>query len=160
MCIPVQRIRILRNSQKRYQFNLPNIFKELVILENRYSATGRRKNAIATVIIRQGKGDRLVNGKAIKEYLKSDVLVQDVEQPLQKLQATELFDVMVSVRGGGLSGQSGAMRLGIARALAQISEENRKTLRKSGLLTRDSRVVERKKYGQAGARRRFQFSKR
>jgi small subunit ribosomal protein S9 len=129
-------------------------------LENRYSATGRRKNAIATVIIRQGKGDRIVNGKAIQEYLKSEVLVQDVEQPFQKLQAAELFDVMVSVRGGGLSGQSGAIRLGIARALAQVSEENRKTLRKCGLLTRDSRVVERKKYGQAGARRRFQFSKR
>ncbi len=129
-------------------------------MENRYSATGRRKNAIATVIVRQGKGDRLVNGKTIQEYLKSDVLVMDVEQPFSKLQVTELFDVIVSVRGGGLSGQSGAIRLGIARALAQISEENRKTLRKSGLLTRDSRVVERKKYGQAGARRRFQFSKR
>jgi small subunit ribosomal protein S9 len=129
-------------------------------LENRYSATGRRKNAIATVIVRQGKGDRLVNGKPFQEYLKSDVLVMDVEQPFSKLQVTELFDVVVSVRGGGLSGQSGAIRLGIARALAQISEENRKTLRKSGLLTRDSRVVERKKYGQAGARRRFQFSKR
>lgn len=129
-------------------------------MENRYSATGRRKNAIATVIVRQGKGDRLVNGKPFQEYLKSDVLVMDVEQPFSKLQVTELFDVIVSVRGGGLSGQSGAIRLGIARALAQISEENRKTLRKSGLLTRDSRVVERKKYGQAGARRRFQFSKR
>lgn len=129
-------------------------------MENRYSATGRRKNAIATVIVRQGKGDRLVNGKAIQEYLKSDLLVMDVEQPFSKIQTSELFDVIVSVRGGGLSGQSGAIRLGIARALAQISEENRKTLRKSGLLTRDSRVVERKKYGQAGARRRFQFSKR
>ncbi len=129
-------------------------------MENRYSATGRRKNAIATVIVRQGKGDRLVNGKPFQEYLKSDVLVMDVEQPFSKLQVTELFDVIVSVRGGGLSGQSGAIRLGIARALAQISEENRRTLRKSGLLTRDSRVVERKKYGQAGARRRFQFSKR
>jgi small subunit ribosomal protein S9 len=129
-------------------------------LENRYAATGRRKNAIATVIVRQGKGDRTVNGKTIHEYLKSEVLVMDVELPLQKLQASELFDVIVSVRGGGLSGQSGAIRLGIARALSQISEENRKALRKSGFLTRDSRVVERKKYGQAGARKRFQFSKR
>ena len=129
-------------------------------MENRYSATGKRKNAIATVIIHQGKGDRTVNGKAIHDYLKSDVLVKDVERPLQQLQAGEVFDVIVSVRGGGLSGQSGAIRLGIARALAQINEDNRKTLRKAGLLTRDSRVVERKKYGQAGARRRFQFSKR
>ena len=129
-------------------------------MENRYSATGKRKNAIATVIIRNGKGERIVNGKAIQEYLKSEVLVQDVEQPLHLLQIAETFDVVASVRGGGLSGQSGAIRLGISRALAQISEENRKALRKSGFLTRDSRVVERKKYGQAGARKRFQFSKR
>jgi small subunit ribosomal protein S9 len=129
-------------------------------LENRYSATGRRKNAIASVIIRQGKGERLINGKPVKEYLKSDTLVMDVEQPFGLLQVGESFDVIARVRGGGLSGQSGAIRLGISRALAQINEENRKTLRKRGLLTRDSRVVERKKYGQAGARRRFQFSKR
>lgn len=129
-------------------------------MENRYSATGKRKNAIATVILRPGKGDRLINGRPILEYLRSEVLVKDVEQPLQILQSSEGFDMVASVRGGGLSGQSGAIRLGIARALAQISEENRKTLRKSGYLTRDSRVVERKKYGQAGARRRFQFSKR
>lgn len=129
-------------------------------MENRYSATGRRKNAIASVIIRQGKGERLINGKPVKEYLKSDTLVMDVEQPFGLLQVGESFDVIARVRGGGLSGQSGAIRLGISRALAQINEENRKTLRKRGLLTRDSRVVERKKYGQAGARRRFQFSKR
>ena len=129
-------------------------------MENRYSATGKRKNAIASVIVQPGKGERLVNGKAIQEYLKSDVLVMDVEQPLHLIQVAEMFDVVASVRGGGLSGQSGAIRLGIARALAQISEEHRKALRKKGFLTRDSRVVERKKYGQAGARRRFQFSKR
>jgi small subunit ribosomal protein S9 len=90
----------------------------------------------------------------------SDVLVKDTEQPLHLLQVADSFDVVASVRGGGLSGQSGAIRLGIARALALISEENRKALRKGGFLTRDSRVVERKKYGQAGARRRYQFSKR
>jgi small subunit ribosomal protein S9 len=129
-------------------------------LENRYSATGKRKNAIATVIVRPGKGERIINGRTIQEYLMSDVLVKDTEQPLQLLQVAESFDVVASVRGGGLSGQSGAIRLGIARALALISEENRKALRKSGFLTRDSRVVERKKYGQAGARRRYQFSKR
>jgi len=129
-------------------------------LENRFSATGKRKNAIATIILRLGKGERMINGRPIQEYLRSEVLVKDVEQPLAVLQTSESFDVIASVRGGGLSGQSGAIRLGIARALAQISEENRKVLRKSGFLTRDSRVVERKKYGQAGARRRFQFSKR
>jgi small subunit ribosomal protein S9 len=93
-------------------------------------------------------------------YLKSDVLIMDVEQPLELLESSESFDVVSRVRGGGLRGQSGALRLGIARALAAISEENRVKLRKSGFLTRDPRVVERKKYGQAGARRRFQFSKR
>jgi small subunit ribosomal protein S9 len=129
-------------------------------LENRYSATGKRKNAIASVIIRPGKGERTVNGKPIQEYLKSDVLCLDVEQPLQALQLSGSFDVVASVRGGGLSGQSGAIRLGIARALATINDDHHKVLRKRGLLTRDSRVVERKKYGQAGARRRFQFSKR
>lgn len=129
-------------------------------MENRYSATGKRKNAIATVIVRPGKGERIINGRSIQEYLMSDVLVKDTEQPLHLLQVADSFDVVASVRGGGLSGQSGAIRLGIARALALISEENRKALRKGGFLTRDSRVVERKKYGQAGARRRFQFSKR
>jgi len=129
-------------------------------LENRYFGTGKRKNAIACVIVRPGKGERKVNGKAIGEYLKSDVLVMDVEKPLQMLSVGESYDVVARVRGGGLSGQSGAIRLGISRALALVSEDNRKVLRKGGMLTRDSRIVERKKYGQAGARRRFQFSKR
>jgi small subunit ribosomal protein S9 len=129
-------------------------------LENRYSAIGKRKNAIANVIIKPGKGERKVNGRDIQEFLRSDVLVMDVEKPFTLLQASEQFDLSANVRGGGLSGQSGALRLGIARALALISEDNRKLMRKNGLLTRDSRIVERKKYGQAGARRRFQFSKR
>ena len=129
-------------------------------MENKFSATGKRKNAIASVILKPGKGEKVINGLPFLQYLKSDLLVMDVEQPLNLVQANETYDVVANVRGGGLSGQSGAIRLGIARALAQISEENRKILRKSGFLTRDSRVVERKKYGQAGARRRFQFSKR
>lgn len=129
-------------------------------MENRVSATGKRKNAIATIILQPGKGERTVNGKPILEYLKSDLLVMDAEQPLQLLNISESYDVVASVRGGGLSGQCGAIRLGIARALTKMSEENRRPLRKKGLLTRDSRVVERKKYGQAGARKRFQFSKR
>jgi small subunit ribosomal protein S9 len=129
-------------------------------LENRHSAVGKRKNAIANVIIQPGKGDRKVNGRDINEYLRSDVLVMDVERPFQLIAGSEGFDMIARVRGGGLSGQSGALRLGIARALAAISEDNRKLMRKNGFLTRDSRIVERKKYGQAGARRRFQFSKR
>lgn len=129
-------------------------------MENRYSATGKRKNAIASVIIRPGKGERTVNGKPFQDYLKSDVLVMDTEQPLKLLQAAESYDVVASVRGGGLSGQSGAIRLGISRALAMVNDDYHKLLRKNGFLTRDSRIVERKKYGQAGARRRFQFSKR
>lgn len=129
-------------------------------MENRFFGTGRRKNAIASVILRPGKGQKVINGKSLLDYLKSEVLVMDVEKPLQLLQASENYDIVARVKGGGLSGQSGAIRLGISRALASISEEYRIQLRKSGLLTRDSRVVERKKYGQAGARRRFQFSKR
>ncbi|MCL2218325.1 MAG: 30S ribosomal protein S9 [Chitinispirillia bacterium] len=129
-------------------------------MENRYFGTGKRKNAIACVIIKPGKGERLINGKTMLDYLKSDVLVMDAEKPLQMLSVADSFDIVANVRGGGLSGQAGAIRLGISRALALMSEDNRKVLRKGGMLTRDSRVVERKKYGQAGARRRFQFSKR
>jgi len=129
-------------------------------LENVYAATGKRKSAIARVILKPGKGERTINGESIKEYLKSDVLLLDVEQPFELLQNGTTFDVVAQVQGGGLSGQTGAIRLGISRALAKISEEYRKQLRHKGLLTRDSRVVERKKYGQAGARKRFQFSKR
>jgi small subunit ribosomal protein S9 len=126
----------------------------------KYSATGRRKNAIARVVLRQGKGERLVNGMPVAEYLKSATLARATEQPFDLLQIGASYDVVASVNGGGLSGQSGAIRLGVSRALAQVSEEFRKQLRKGGFLTRDSRAVERKKYGQAGARKRFQFSKR
>lgn len=124
------------------------------------SATGKRKNAIACVILKPGKGERTVNGRPIKEYLRGEMLVRTVEEPFQTLEAGGSYDVIARVRGGGLSGQAGALRLGISRALARISEDNRKKLRDKGFMTRDPRVVERKKYGQAGARRRFQFSKR
>ena len=129
-------------------------------MENVYTATGKRKSAIARVILKPGKGERIINGEFIKEYLKSEALLLDVEQPFELLQTGSSFDVVAQVQGGGLSGQTGAIRLGISRALAKISEEYRKQLRKKGFLTRDSRVVERKKYGQPGARKRFQFSKR
>jgi len=129
-------------------------------LENVISATGKRKNAIACVMLKPGKGERLVNGSMFRDYIKSGTLISDIEKPLELLSVSDTYDVVARVRGGGLSGQSGAIRLGIARALATISEDYRKVLRKHGLLTRDSRIVERKKYGLAGARKRFQFSKR
>jgi len=129
-------------------------------LDTVYSATGKRKNAIASVMVKPGKGERLVNGSSFKEYIKSDTLIGDIEKPFNLLDIGTSYDVIARVRGGGLSGQSGAIRLGIARALAKINDDYRRQLRKNGLLTRDSRVVERKKYGLAGARRRFQFSKR
>lgn len=129
-------------------------------MDNVFTATGKRKTAIATVILKPGKGERIINGEPIREYLKSELLMLDVEQPFDLLAVGTSYDVVASVQGGGLSGQAGAIRLGISRALGKISEEFRKQLRKKGLLTRDSRVVERKKYGQAGARKRFQFSKR
>jgi small subunit ribosomal protein S9 len=124
------------------------------------SATGKRKNAIACVILKPGSGKREVNGRSFKDYLKSDLILMDVEQPLNALQVSPNYDVVARVRGGGLSGQAGAIRLGIARSLVSINEEYRKILRKNGLLTRDSRIVERKKYGMSGARKRYQFSKR
>lgn len=129
-------------------------------MENVFTSTGRRKNAIARIILRSGKGERIINGLPIREYLKSDALTRNVEQPFDLLQAGPSYDVVAKVRGGGIAGQSGAVRLGISRALGKINENYRKLLRKNGFLTRDSRVVERKKYGQAGARKRFQFSKR
>lgn len=129
-------------------------------MENIITATGRRKRAVASVHIKTGKGKRIINGKPMKEYLKSDTLITHIEQPFECLEVGESYDVTVRAKGGGISGQAGAIRLGISRALAQINEENHKKLRKEGLLTRDSRIVERKKYGMAGARKRYQFSKR
>ena len=129
-------------------------------MDNIVSATGKRKNAIACVMLKPGKGERFINGRAYKEYIRGDTLIMDVEQPFELLNLKDSYDMTARVKGGGLSGQAGAIRLGIARALAKISEEYRKKLRKEGFLTRDSRIVERKKYGLAGARKRYQFSKR
>lgn len=129
-------------------------------MENVFSATGKRKNAIANVTLKPGKGQKTINGRSLKDYLKNDMLIMDIEKPLKLLQAGDSYDATIRVNGGGISGQAGAIRLGISRALAKTSEENRKQLRQNGLLTRDSRIVERKKYGMAGARKRYQFSKR
>ena len=123
-------------------------------------ATGRRKNAIARVRLREGKGEMVVNNRGGLDYFKREVLMQYVNQPLEVTDSVGKYDVFVRVDGGGLSGQAGALRLGIARALVQANEELRKVLRSHGLLTRDPRMVERKKYGQKKARKKFQFSKR
>jgi len=122
--------------------------------------TGRRKEASARVRIKPGKGTVTVNGKPLREYLQRDVLVMVANQPFDATETKGKFDVRVRAIGGGLSGQAGAIRLGLARALAEYDERYKPALRRAGLLTRDSRAVERKKYGQPGARKRFQFSKR
>lgn len=123
-------------------------------------AIGRRKESSARVRMKPGSGKIVVNGRPIREYLARDVLVMLANQPFEATETVGRFDVRVRVRGGGLSGQAGAIRLGIARALKEYDEKHHPTLRTAGLLTRDAREVERKKYGQPGARKRFQFSKR
>ena len=128
--------------------------------EGRAYATGKRKNAIARVWIKPGKGKTLVNGKALDVYFARPVLRMILNQPLVISNRATSYDINVTVAGGGLSGQAGAVRHGIAKALTYYEPELRSPLKKEGFLTRDSRVVERKKYGHKKARRSFQFSKR
>lgn len=123
-------------------------------------ALGRRKEATARVRLKPGTGNIFVNGMNINEYLQRDVLVTLAKQPFEATETLGKFDVRARCAGGGLSGQAGALRLGIARALDAYDEKWHTVLRRGGLLTRDAREVERKKYGQPGARKRFQFSKR
>ena len=123
-------------------------------------ATGRRKNAIARVWIKPGKGEITVNGKRVGQYFARPVLRMLITQPFLVADRYNQFDVFCTVNGGGLSGQAGALRHGITRALTNYEPELRSILKVAGFLTRDSRVVERKKYGRAKARRSFQFSKR
>lgn len=125
-----------------------------------YYATGRRKTSIARVFLRPGTGSITVNHREFANYFPTDQLRMNVRRPLTLTESVEKFDVLATVKGGGVNSQSGAVRLGIARALVEFSAELRKALKKDGLLTSDSRVKERKKYGLAGARKRFQFSKR
>ncbi|MGQ0721899.1 MAG: 30S ribosomal protein S9 [Candidatus Eiseniibacteriota bacterium] len=125
-----------------------------------FLATGRRKTSVAQVRLTPGSGKRSVNGREFREYFRRDVLVDLTEAPLSLTNSSVTYDVTARVRGGGLTGQAGAIRLGIARALLMADGGSKRALRGAGFLTRDSRMVERKKYGQAGARRRFQFSKR
>ncbi|MCA9751489.1 MAG: 30S ribosomal protein S9 [bacterium] len=129
-------------------------------MANDFQATGRRKTSIAQVRLLPGSGKRIVNGHDIRHYFHRESLVEHTEQPFAATNSSVSWDVDARVKGGGKTGQAGAVRLGIARALVLAGEQNRKPLRTAGLLTRDPRMVERKKYGRAGARRRFQFSKR
>ena len=125
-----------------------------------FQAVGRRKEAVARVYLRPGNGAVSVNGRKFEDYFPNDVLKMVIRQPLQLTETVDKFDIVASVDGGGVAGQAGAIRHGIARALCLFNGELRGALKKAGLLTRDSRMKERKKYGQRGARARFQFSKR
>jgi|TARA_B100001142_G_C13967918_1_gene513681 small subunit ribosomal protein S9 len=125
-----------------------------------YKAIGRRKESVARVNMVTGKGEIFVNGIPFKEYLCRESLAIVVTQPLDLLDQRNSYDLKVNVKGGGLSGQASAIRLGIARALNEVSSDFRPALKQAGFLTRDAREVERKKYGQPGARKKFQFSKR
>ena len=125
-----------------------------------YYATGRRKTSTARVFLRPGSGAITVNHRQFDQYFTTDSLRTQVKRPLALTEMVEKFDILATVEGGGVNGQAGAVRLGIARALVEFNGELRKPLKKEGLLTSDSRVKERKKYGLAGARKRFQFSKR
>ncbi|MCD8290080.1 MAG: 30S ribosomal protein S9 [Prevotella sp.] len=121
---------------------------------------GRRKSAVARIYLSEGTGKITINKKDITEYFPSAILQYVVKQPLELLDAVEKYDIKVNIFGGGFTGQSQAIRLAVARALVKIDAEDKKNLKNHGFLTRDSRVVERKKPGQPKARRRFQFSKR
>ena len=125
-----------------------------------YYGTGRRKTSVARVYLRPGQGSYKVNGRELDVFFKTPAMRAMVRHPLAVVEMAEKFDVLINVSGGGNNGQAGAVRLGISRALLRFSPELRGTLKKIGFLTRDSRAKERKKYGQKGARKRFQFSKR
>jgi len=125
-----------------------------------YYGTGRRKTSTARVFLRPGKGSITVNHRDFDKFFTTDALRTQVRRPLLLTETGDKFDILATVAGGGVNGQAGAVRLGIARALVEYNVELRKQLKKDGLLTSDSRIKERKKYGLAGARKRFQFSKR
>ncbi len=125
-----------------------------------YYATGRRKTSAARVFLRPGTGAITINSRQFESFFPTEVLRTQVRQPLLLTETADKFDIYATVAGGGVAGQAGALRLGISRALVEYNAELRKRLKKEGLLTRDARAKERKKYGLAGARKRFQFSKR
>ncbi len=138
----------------------PHVYVQKLDKQGRAYATGKRKNAIARVWVKPGKGVITVNGRSLETYFARPVLRMIINQPIDTASRTAQFDVVCTVVGGGLSGQAGAVRHGISKALTLYEPELRPVLKTNGFLTRDSRVVERKKYGHKKARRRFQFSKR
>ena len=125
-----------------------------------YYGTGRRKTSTARVFLRPGSGTITVNRREFENFFPTAVLRTEIRQPLQLTETADKFDILATVAGGGIAGQAGAVRLGISRALCEYNIDLRPALKKEGLLTRDARAKERKKYGLAGARKRFQFSKR
>ena len=125
-----------------------------------YYGTGRRKTSTARVFLRPGKGLITINSREFNEFFPTEALRTQIKQPLLLTETADKFDILATVGGGGVSGQAGAVRLGITRALVEYNTELRKRLKKGAFLTRDARIKERKKYGMAGARKRFQFSKR
>lgn len=128
--------------------------------EDKFSATGRRKEAVARATLKVGGGSFVINGRELSEYLRRDTLVDIVNAPMKDTETFGKLDVTCKVVGGGLSGQAGAIRLAISRAIALLDPDLRPALRRAGYLTRDAREVERKKYGQPKARKRYQYSKR
>ncbi len=125
-----------------------------------YYGTGRRKTSTARVFLRPGNGTLTINRRTFEAFFPTEALRTQIKTPLVLTETSDKFDILATVAGGGVSGQAGAVRLGIARALVEYNLELRKALKSEGLLTRDARAKERKKYGMAGARKRFQFSKR
>lgn len=128
--------------------------------QKRYYATGKRKTAVARVWMSEGNGEFVVNKRSLDEYFGLETLKRLIRQPLDMTQTQNKFDFFVNVRGGGIAGQAGAVKHGISKVLVEYNEELKAVLKKAGFLTRDARIKERKKYGQPGARKRFQYSKR
>ncbi|CAO4167312.1 30S ribosomal protein S9 [Methylorubrum populi] len=148
------------NTQTSSPENEAPVHVQKLDAQGRAYATGKRKDAVARVWIKPGKGEVVVNGRPVETYFARPVLRMILRQPLEIVGRVDQYDIMVTVKGGGLSGQAGAVRHGLSKALTYYEPELRSPLKREGFLTRDPRVVERKKYGRKKARRSFQFSKR
>jgi small subunit ribosomal protein S9 len=146
------------NSLSRWSYLIED--RSEFMSEENYYATGRRKTSVARVWLKPGEGEITINKRSIDDYLKRETAKMIIRQPLELTETLGKYDIYVNVQGGGISGQAGAIKHGISRALLEVNPDFRPLLKKSGFLTRDSRVKERKKYGQPGARKRFQYSKR
>ena len=139
--------------------NLLNL-RSLNVAATNFYGTGRRKSSIARVFLKPGSGDIVIRGTSLEKRFPSEAVRTRIKAPLDVVEAADKFDILATAKGGGVTGQADALRLGIARALVAFDADLRPVLKKAGMLTRDARIKERKKYGLAGARKRFQFSKR